>query len=433
MKKFIVVLAAILTLCGTTTLLTSCSVSDNPISITEPVKQREAWTQELIDALDKDPEAKALLVKAIDIAKTVNPDPDTNPAQTLEQYYDYLDWSAKCLPADIIPQPVGRTLYDKIDQSVDYFYFILDIPLEELKDRNLYYPTLQYIEPFKSWFPKYHDGWALFLNSEESWKPEYQELVMSDPMFGLQNGWYEDASNWHSFNDFFCRRLSSPDARPIASPDDDSVVATGADSQPQGVWEIDDNGDLIQKKGVIIKSRQFNAVDDLLGPDSEFRGQFKGGTLTHTFLDVNDYHRYHFPVSGTIRELRKIQAIDAAGGITIWDAEAQRYRLECDIPGWQMIETRGLVVIETEEYGLVAMLPIGMSQISSINFVETLKVGDKVTKGQELGWFLFGGSDIVYLFQNMVNFELETLEHQLQGQKLGTLTHRNTPARGMLK
>lgn len=396
-----------------------CSAnSDHPT----PVKQHAAWTQELIDALDKDPEAKALLVKAIDIAKSENPDHNTNPAQTLDEYYDYLDWSAKCMPWSIIPQPVGRTLYDKIDQSVDYFYFILDMPLDELKDRDLYYPTLQYIEPFKSWFPKYHDGWATFLESEESWNDEYLAVVQNDEMFGLQKGWYEDASNWHSFNDFFSRKLSSPDARPIASPEDESIVASGADSQPQGVWNIDNDGNLVQHEGVVIKSRQFNAVDDLLGPESAYRGQFNGGTLTHTFLDVNDYHRYHFPVSGTIREISKIRAIDAAGGITIWDKEAKRYRLECDIPGWQMIETRGLIIIETEGYGLVAMLPIGMSQISSVNFDESLKVGDKVKKGDLLGWFLFGGSDIVYLFQKSVKFELETTNHILQGEKLGKLS-----------
>lgn len=414
-------IAAILLICGAS-VFTACSNSDNPaVGPVKPVVQHEAWTQELIDSLNKNPEAKALLVKTIGIAKTINPSHDTNPAQTLDEFFDYLDWSAKCLPWSIIPQPVGRSLYDKIDQSIDYLYFMLDIPLDELKDRDLYYPTLQYIEPFASWLRKYNDGWALFLDSEESWKPEYSQVVLTDPMFGLQNGWYEDASNWHSFNQFFSRKLSSPDVRPIASPEDDSIVVSGADAQPQGVWPIDDEGNLVQHEGVLIKSRQFNAVDDLLGPESAYRGKFAGGTLTHTFLDVNDYHHYHFPVSGTIREIRKIQAIDAAGGITIWDAEAQRYRLECDIPGWQMIETRGLIVIETADYGLVAMLPIGMSQICSINFDSTLKVGDKVKKGDHLGWFLFGGSDIVYLFQKGITFNLATTDHLLQGEKLGTL------------
>jgi phosphatidylserine decarboxylase len=241
-------------------------------------------------------------------------------------------------------------------------------------------------------------------------------------MFGLQNGWYEDPSNWHSFNDFFIRKLSSPDARPIAGPDDASIVVSAADAQPQGVWNIDENGQIVQHEGVLIKSRQFNNVDDLLGPESSSRGLFNGGTLTHSILDVNDYHRYHFPVSGTITELRNIPAIDAAGGITIWDAEAQRYRLECDIPGWQSIETRGLVVIDTHEYGLVAVLPIGMSQISSVNFAPELAVGQEVHKGDLLGWFLFGGSDMVYLFQKDAHFELTTTEHLLMGQQMATLS-----------
>lgn len=80
---------------------------------------------------------------------------------------------------------------------------------------------------------------------------------------------------------------------------------------------------------------------------------------------MNDYHRYHFPVSGRIVELRKIPAVNGAGGITVWHPEKNRYVLIDAIPGWQMIETRDCVIIDTEEYGLVAVLPIGMSQICS--------------------------------------------------------------------
>lgn len=54
-------------------------------------------------------------------------------------------------------------------------------------------------------------------------------------------------------------------------------------------------------------------------------------------------------------------------------------------------------------------------------FDETLKVGDKVNKGDHLGWFLFGSSDIVYLFQKGVTFSLASTEHLLQGEKMGTL------------
>lgn len=399
----------------------NCGNNDNN-TIYMADKKHELSTQELINALEHNSDAKLLLEKSIAKAKSINSDHETNPAQTLEDYYSYLDWSTKCMPWSILPQSVGRSLYDRIDQGIAYFYFILDIPLDELKDReDLYYPSIQYIEPFRTWMKKYHDKWALYLESKDSWKPEYLKMVLCDPLFGIQYDWYEDSSNWHSFNDFFSRRLSSPDKRPVVLPDVNSVVVSCADSKPQGVWEIDANGDLVQHEGVVIKSRQFNAVDDLLGSESLFRGQFNGGTLVYSFLDVNDYHRYHFPIGGIIREIRKIQAVDAGGGITIWDAKAKRYRLKDDIPGWQMIETRGLVIVETEDYGLVAVFPIGMSQINSVNFVDCLKVGNRITKGQEMGWFLFGGSAIVYLFQQGIDFDLTTHDHILQGEQLGTL------------
>jgi phosphatidylserine decarboxylase precursor len=251
-------------------------------------------------------------------------------------------------------------------------------------------------------------------------------------MFGLQKGWYEDASNWHSFNDFFSRKLSSPDARPIASPEDESIVASGADSQPQGVWNIDNDGNLVQHEGVVIKSRQFNAVDDLLGPESAYRGQFNGGTLTHTFLDVNDYHRYHFPVGGTVKSMYIIPHDDSVGGIVYWSDKLKRYVLESNSLSWQAYETRGCAIVETDEYGLVAVLPIGMGQVSSVNWEPTLKVGQKVEKGAPLGYFLFGGSDCVLLFQKQAGFKHTAprggegsysngYAHIYQGEQLGTI------------
>jgi len=53
----------------------------------------------------------------------------------------------------------------------------------------------------------------------------------------------------------------------------------------------------------------------------------------HTFLDINDYHRYHFPIDGTIKEVRIIQSDDAVGGIITWDARTKKYLLEATNPG----------------------------------------------------------------------------------------------------
>ena len=301
------------------------------------------------------------------------------------------------------------------------------MPLEELEGKGLYNNSLQYAEPYRSWLIDFTKQWGEFLSTEESWSDEYYELAREDERFGLDKDWYEDKSNWNSFNDFFSRYLASADQRPIASPEDDSVVVAPADSTPQGIWQIDDNNEIVQKEGAVIKSKTFNSIADLIGEGSEYSDAFAGGVLTHTFLDVYDYHRYHFPVSGVIREVRMIPQDDAVGGAVVWDAEIEKYVLHADTPGWQMIETRACVIVETEAHGLVALLPIGMSQVSSVNLEDTVRVGETVKKGDMLGWFLFGGSDYVMLFQKEAGFELTApienqeggFEHIFMGEEYG--------------
>ena len=125
--------------------------------------------------------------------------------------------------------------------------------------------------------------------------------------------------------------------------------------------------------------------------------------------------------------MNKIPALDATGGITECYEESGRYVLYSQVFGWQSIETRDCIILDTE-YGLVAILPIAMSQVSSCNFNENLNVGDYVKKGDELGYFLFGGSDIVMVFQNGVDFEFLVpedgkggYEHILMGEPYAIL------------
>lgn len=422
-------------------LLLSCSacrsgqpeISPSPSAspdVSIPPAAREPSTQKLIDLLEQDPELKDMLEESIAIAKDINPDKETNPAQTLEEYYDYLDWAAKAMPWNISGELKSfPKLYEKIDQSLNYFYFINDIPLDRLEDKGLYNNSLQYVEPYRSWLIDFTRSWGEFLSTPESWSDEYYELAAQDERFGLSEDWYEEPENWNSFNDFFARYLKSDDVRPIASPEDDLVVVSPADSTPQGVWDIDENSDIVQKEGAVIKSKTFNSVSDLIGEGSEYSEAFAGGVLTHTFLDVYDYHRYHFPVSGTVKEVRMIPQDVAVGGAVVWDAETEKYLLHAETPGWQMIETRACIIIETESSGLVALLPIGMSQVSSVNISETVKVGETVSKGDELGWFLFGGSDYVMIFQKEAGFKLTApsenkdggYSHIFMGEEYGRL------------
>ena len=96
-------------------------------------------------------------------------------------------------------------------------------------------------------------------------------------------------------------------------------------------------------------------------------------------------------------------------------------RLEAvDGDTYQYNQERGLIVIDSPEVGLVAVLPIGMGPISSVNL--TPDVGARLQKGEEFGYFMFGGSDIVMLFQNKkVAINAEVGKKYLQGQRIGEI------------
>lgn len=403
------------------------------ISCDSPQKSIEYGnaTQELISLLDSDPNLKSLLESSLQKAKEINPDRNTNPAQSLEEYYEFVTWTEATMPWAIVKKEEYPEIFDHIFQGLCAFYFLIDQPLPELEDKGLVNNSLQYYDPFATWLNTFSKSWGSFLDTEDSWNEEYYQMAFNDPNFGLQNDWYEDPANWKTFNQFFARYLKSPEMRPIASPDLDSIVVSFADSEPQGVWAIDSNSYLIEEGGVPVKSATLKSISKLIGEDSPYKDAFADGIFTHSFLNVNDYHRYHFPLSGTIKEARIIQGINPTGGEFWWDNDNKRYAFNPNAKiGWQSVETRGCVILETDEYGMVALMPIGMAAVNSVNFEENITPGTTVKKGDMLGHFAFGGSDFIMIFQDGVRFSLEapmqeganSYKHILMGEKLGVLS-----------
>ena len=358
------------------------------------MKQREKITEEFIELMN-DPELRALMEKALKQAREQNPDHVSNPAFDLEELYDYIDWSCRCLPWECIDTTRFSTLYDRIDQSINYFWFVFGQYLDELKDKDYYIPTLEYHEPIATWIKNYSIDWGKYLSSEDSWNDELFRKQFEDGSFGMDKGWYSSKNIWHSYNEFFSRHLIDPSVRPIGK----AKLVSPADSRPEGFFAIREDG-YIEDEGVQIKGHKFYTVDDLLHK-KEYDGIFHGGTLTHTFLSVKDYHRYHFPIEGKIIDMYKIDAFNAVGGHTHYDPVNKCYTFLCSDSSWQARETRDCVILDTE-YGYVACLPIGMSQVCSCNFEENLKIGDTVKKGDPMGYFLFGGSDFVMVFEKKV-------------------------------
>jgi phosphatidylserine decarboxylase len=397
-------------------------------------------TRELINLVEKCPEIRNMLESSIAKAKKINPDPKTNPAQNLLDYYDYIDSASELIPQDVLENPTNL-IREQILQSICYFYFLIDQPLHELKDKGLFKNSIQYYQPFSSWARHFANAWGAFLDTEKSWNQKTYQQFYNDPLFGLQKGWYEPSSNWKTFNDFFSRYLQSTDTRPIASPDDPAVVVAPADSVPQGTWAIDGNSNIRIDGGLKVKLTTYYRIKDLLGEDSQYKDAFANGVLTHTFLNVYDYHRYHFAVGGTIKEKKNI--VQNVALEVSWSPKQGKY-VPIDSIGWQFTQTRGYVIVDTGKYGLVALIPMGMAHVSSVNFEGHVRPGITHKKGVMLGHFLFGGSDFVMLFQEKAGFEItapktdktatkfdpdqnteDIYKHILMGEKYGVMKGPN--------
>lgn len=94
-----------------------------------------------------------------------------------------------------------------------------------------------------------------------------------------------------------------------------------------------------------------------------------------------------------------------------------------DVPnsaGYQFIQARALILIKTDDIGLVAVLPIGMAQVSSVKL--SVGAGSDVKKGDELAYFQLGGSDVVTVFQKCANVEFtaKATWHYNYGKQIAT-------------
>ena len=154
---------------------------------------------------------------------------------------------------------------------------------------------------------------------------------------------------------------------------------------------------------------------------SEYADRFRGGVFTHSFLNTYDYHRWHAPVQGKVLEARVIPGqayLDVDVVPKLIDGELVPHLNALDNTGYQFVQSRGLVVLDSP-IGLVACLPMGMAQVSSV--VLTAEVGKTLHKGEELGYFQFGGSDFVMVFERDCNVQLinRVNQHYNQGTMIG--------------
>lgn len=195
--------------------------------------------------------------------------------------------------------------------------------------------------------------------------------------FGLDVNEFADApESFHTFNEFFYRRLK-PGARPV-DPDANAVVFP-ADGRHLGF------PDASKIAGVFVKGQSFNLAQ-LLG-DAPLATRYANGALVLSRLCPVDYHRFHFPLAGRVSETKLLN-----GPLYSVNPIALRRNLSYL---WE--NRRALTTLETEKFGTVLLLEIGATNVGSI--VQTYQPGTMVAKGDEKGYFRFGGSSTLLLFE----------------------------------
>ncbi|MCJ1474949.1 hypothetical protein MMC13_003609 [Lambiella insularis] len=220
----------------------------------------------------------------------------------------------------------------------------------------------------------------------------FEDMFHCDP-----NAKHYGFSSW----DHFFTRTFKEGIRPVAGPDDPNIIANACESLPYKVA----HGVKIRDQ-FWIKGQPYSLID-MLAHDS-LAPQFVGGTIYQAFLSALSYHRWHSPVTGKIvkayvqdgtyysepmfEEFTESQDADEAG-----EATGQGYITST--------ATRAIIFIEAESpvIGLMAFIGVGMAEVSTCQI--TVKEGQHVEKGEQIGMFHFGGSTHCLIFRKGVDVQ----------------------------
>lgn len=197
----------------------------------------------------------------------------------------------------------------------------------------------------------------------------------------------KDISEFTSFNDFFYRKLK-PGARPIedgfVSPGDGKLIAF------ERVSDV---------KEFFVKGSGFTLEKFL--QDKALAEKFENASMLILRLAPNDYHRFHFPYSGTPSEVTQIKG--SYFSVSPYALAGNFTRVFCE-------NKREFLTLRTPDKGDMLIAPVGATMVGSI--IETYIPDQPVAKGDEMGYFAFGGSSIVVLAdQDKLEIDPDILEN----------------------
>jgi len=285
---------------------------------------------------------------------------------SVEEFYKFLDTWRTYTPNKIAnAQDYSerfKSLYTKKDIKNKTYY--MDDGINFVRDKD-----------FTDWMQKFVHERGVFMDSKESAAAANKwinndEIDMSS--YQIPDG------RFASFNDFFTRKLKSG-ARPISDPNNNAVLTCPADCRISPISYA-----LTSDRDFEVKGDTYN-IAALLG-SVELANKFVGGTAIVCLLYPKDYHRFHAPVTGTIA---------AKGSL---DDQHYYYGFKGLVKYFSEYH-REYYLIDTINSGQVGFVAIGMSDINSVNMTLPVDLNKEIKKGDEIGYFAYGGSGIVMLFE----------------------------------
>ncbi|OBB79962.1 phosphatidylserine decarboxylase [Mycobacterium colombiense] len=345
----------------------------------------------------------------------------TNTAEYEDYLKDFIRWVPKQTNAEAWQEqaPEGRQAKEVNDRTAHFYYLV---------DQEIDGAAPQGSQRFREWMTEFSRQWGGFLDTADSFSPEIlQSFIDNAPEYriheSLVNGVPNMPSGWLTFNQFIGRELNGG-LRPIAEPSSNAVVTSPADCIFQHSYDIDDESNI--PATTIKNTHKYGNITQLIG-GSRYAESFAGGTFVHYMLPPSAYHRFHLPVDGLVEESFLISG-KVFMRVAIEDREFQSS--DSTTSGFEFSQNRGVVTIDTSgsdcgDVGIVAVIPVGMAHVSSVML--TAVEGQHMAKGEEFGFFQFGGSDIIVLFQEGVGPQVDTSkEYRLVGTPMARCDRRPT-------
>ena len=186
----------------------------------------------------------------------------------------------------------------------------------------------------------------------------------------------DNLEDFNSFNDFFVRKLKE-EARPISR--DNNILISPGDGRLFAYEKISIDK-LIQVKGIHY------SLSELIG-DDEIAKEYEGGTCLVLRLCPTDYHRFHFIDNGTPLENHFIKGNYYSVNPVALERIAKLY---CQ-------NKREWSIFKSENFGDILHIEVGATCVGTI--IQSYTPNTKVIKGQEKGYFKFGGSTTIILLK----------------------------------